>query len=131
MYFSKINIKSQVNKENMEAERKSMGESEIKKQILNLFKNIKINIGLLGCRYWITAAIKLIQDEQTGQYQKTTMGDFYKYAASKHKTTYFKAEKAMRYVVEEYQELIRQYFNITNYKIRNREFLQLICDAIN
>lgn len=108
-----------------------MGELEIKKQILNLFKNIKINIGLLGCRYWITVAIKLIQDEQTGQYQKTTMGDFYKYAASKHKTTYFKAEKAMRYVVEEYQELIRQYFNITNYKIRNREFLQLICDAIN
>ncbi len=108
-----------------------MEESELKKKILNLFKNIGINIGLLGCRYWITAAIKLIKDEQTGQYQKTTMGDFYKYTASKHRTTYSKAEKAMRYLVEEYQEQIKQYFKIINCKIRNREFLQFICDAIN
>lgn len=116
---SKINTKQSIEK-NEESEKIKI----IAKQLL---KEIGIKTHILGFKYWITALLLVIENEENAGNEKVVMMQLYYYVAKKHKTTANKVERAMRYA---YSELnLNRKFNV-DYSINNTVLLFLLKEEI-
>ena len=91
----------------------------MEKYVKKLLNKFEMQPNWLGYKMWVTA-IKLKLENET-KYEK--MGGIYVDVAKKHKSTYVKVERAMRYALNEgnTEEKIRKYFKV-NYKITNGIF---------
>jgi len=101
-------------------------ENMIKKKIKQFLIGIGINPKLKGFKYWTTAILFAIEQEQKGEDLGNFM-DLYAYIGKKHKSTVSKVERNMRYIFEnkDYGEM----FGIP-YSINNTAFLFLAREKI-
>lgn len=97
--------------------------SEIAKQVL---KEVGIKIHYLGFKYWITAIVTSIENEQSDR-EDLRMMELYYLVARSHKTTANKVERAMRYAYSEID--LKSYFNV-NYSINNTALLFLLKEEV-
>lgn len=107
--------------------RGNMSEEEIKQVKLKLTKilnKLGFKANWLGRKYWITSVLELIRLRKNNLYENK-LGYFYTYVSKRHRTTYSKAEEAMRYCIKHNRAKIQEYFNL-DYKINNSAFLQLL-----
>lgn len=98
--------------------------SKIAKQLL---KEIGIKTHILGFKYWVTALLLVIEDEENSENRNIVMMQLYARIARKHKTTFSKVERAMRYVHLELD--LKQQFNV-DYSINNTALLFLLKDEV-
>lgn len=100
-----------------------MEQREIERQIRNTLKIIGISPGWKGYRMWVTAIIYKIDNREI------TMGELYNCVAKKHKATASKAERALRYSLN--NSKARNYFGLdVNYKLNNSTFSELLIEEI-
>ena len=90
----------------------------MEKEIRNILKRLGVNPSLLGYKYWITAVFYAVKN------QKYTMNDVYTYVAKKHRTSYSKAERALRYAMNEANVEILDYKN----KLTNSSLLAILVE---
>ena len=103
-------------------------ESEkIKKIAKQLLKEIGIKTHILGFKYWVTALLLVIEDEENSETGNIVMMKLYFRIARKHKTTFSKVERAMRYVHLELD--LKQQFDV-DYPINNKALLFLLKDEV-
>lgn len=109
--------------ENIELE-----ESEkIKKIAKQVLKEIGIKTHILGFKYWVTALLLVIEDEENSETGNIVMMKLYSRIARKHKRTFSKVERAMRYVHSELD--LKQQFDV-EYPINNTALLFLLKEEI-
>ncbi len=100
-------------------ENNTISDKEIQETTKKVLKNMGMKINFLGFKYWQTAVIIVMNRNQ----EKLTMTRLYMEIAKRHRTTFSRVERAMRYA---YQELdLKQYFDV-KYKISNMEMLFLL-----
>lgn len=103
-------------------------ESEkIKKIAKQVLKEIGIKTHILGFKYWVTALLLVIEDKENFETGNIVMMQLYARIARKHKTTFSKVERAMRYVHLELD--LKQQFNV-DYPINNTALLFLLKDEV-
>lgn len=98
--------------------------TKIAKQLL---KEIGIKTHILSFKYWITALLLVIEDGEKLENKNIVMMQLYACIARKHKTTFSKVERAMRYVHLELE--LKQQFNV-NYPINNTALLFLLKEEV-
>lgn len=99
--------------------------NEIANKTKQILKKIEACPHWLGYKYIITAISFLYKNRDKDIY----MQEIYDEIKQKHKTTYSRAEKCIRYLVNEKQEKIKEYFNVS-YRVTNIEFIALIQEEI-
>lgn len=98
---------------------------EITTKTKQILKKIQIYPHWLGYKYIITTINYLYKNKD----KDISMKEIYDEIQQKHKTTASRAEKCIRYLIDEKQEKIKEYFNI-NYRITNMEFIALIQEEL-
>ena len=103
-------------------------ESEkIKKIAKQLLKEIGIKTHILGFKYWVTALLLVIEDEENSETGNIVMMELYSRIARRHKTTFSNVERTMRYVHSKLD--LKQQFNV-DYPINNTALLFLLKDEV-
>lgn len=103
-------------------------ESEkIKKIAKQVLKEIGIKTHILGFKYWVTALLLVIEDEENSENGNIVMMKLYSRIARKHKTTFSKVERAIRYVHLELD--LKQQFDV-DYPINNTALLFLLKEEV-
>lgn len=103
-------------------------ESEkIKKIAKQVLKEIGIKTHILGFKYWVTALLLVIEDEENSENGNIVMMKLYLRIARKHKTTFSKVERAMRYVHLELD--LKRQFDV-DYPINNTALLFLLKEEV-
>lgn len=103
-------------------------ESEkIKKITKRVLKEIGIKTHILGFKYWVTALLLVIEDEENSETGNIVMMKLYSRIARKHKTTSSKVERAMSYVHSELD--LKQQFDV-DYPINNTALLFLLKEEV-
>ena len=86
---------------------------------MNILDELQIKVSLLGYKYWITA-VELYLENKTIKMMKLC-----REIAKKYNTTGSRVERALRHAIEDKEETIQRYFNVS-YDIDNSAFLALL-----
>lgn len=97
----------------------------IEKEVIKVLKEIDVCPDWLGFKYIITA-IKLMINNKNDNFK---IGEIYKDVAKKHRTTYSKVERNIRYTKENIKINLNQYFE-TKHKVTNSSFLYFIKNKV-
>lgn len=100
-------------------------------KLKKILRDLEIEPQILAYKYFIT--IIPIAINYITKNEKFYIGDLYLKIAERHKTTYLKAEKAIRYCYKndniDKNEMMQKYFGVT-YKIKNSNLVILIAERI-
>ncbi len=90
-----------------------------KRKLEDILDELQIKVSLLGYKYWITA-VELYLENKTIKMMKLC-----REIAKKYNTTGSRVERALRHAIEDKEETIQRYFNVS-YDIDNSAFLALL-----
>ncbi len=108
---------------------KCSDDERIVKEIKKTLDEIGAKRNFKGYRMWITAAMYVINKSKS-VYEEYEMKEVYEHISKRHKSTYTKSERAMRYVLDDLdKEKIKKFFGVP-YKITNSTFLILLIDKV-
>lgn len=102
-------------------------EDYIREETINILEDLKVNRTFKGYRFLITASVLVITANQCNICINAEQ--IYLQTATKHRTSRNKVERNIRYVHENYQSQIQEYFKLDK-RISNKQFIFLLGNEV-
>lgn len=101
----------------------------MRKEIKQILNDLNLKISCKGYDYWVTAIEYVLHTITELESRPSMVRGVYGHVAETYNTTRSRSERAMRHILEDKENLIKEYFGI-DYKIANSDFLYLCVNRI-
>ncbi len=102
-------------------------EDYIREETTNILEDLKVNRTFKGYRFLITTAVLVVTANQCNVC--ITAEEIYSRTAKRHRTSREKVERNIRYVHENYQKKIQEYFELDK-RISNKQLIFLLANEV-